>query len=265
MANVEFGLRSIGTNAQFYRYEDVGGVPTKVSIGYALKPSGITLNPGVTTADVKTKDCYGATVTALTYIEEQQPTVEVTFPAASADVIGLIFGNSFEAQSNVPIVVPFEISATTTTFAARPVTEVGYYVGASNSAANARAWTIDPATALTKELVIGSDVTIDDHMSFTISQALVDAKAEIRGWVQTNATTAGVMSSKAIGLVGMNLFGVDYAGRAVEFDAELCSLAFGATLAAGSDPQVTFRILPNPASVSKKGYDWKFIPKKVSC
>jgi hypothetical protein len=261
MANVNFGLRTIGSNAQLFQYVDVAGVPAKRSLSYAVKPTGATIDPGITLGDLKTTDCYGATTTALTYIQETQPTIQLTFPAPSADVLGLIFGNSFATANNTPIPVPFELTATQTTFPARPSTEIGFSVAPG---AIARAWTISP-TGITTELVIGSDVTIGAQMQITLSQALVDAGAEVRGWVMATASTAAVMSSTAIGLVGIYLTGVDFGGRVATFSAEYCSLAFGASLAAGSDPQVTFRILPNPNSISKKGYDWVFPGKLVSC
>lgn len=240
-------------------------------VGLLLPPSDVTVNPGLSVERIATKLASGEMATALKYVQDSQPTVNLTFDAAGPDMEQFIHGRTIATETSFESPVYFEHNVTGTTGTAVATNVYGYTVTEQVPGTDeVYVYTID-AFGSAKELTLvdyttgptgDNQIAIGPALALKLSANLVGET--IYGKVQATFATGKRMSKIALNEVSIMLVGITFRGDTVKvFAAKKCSPNFGNEIGSQPQRQCAFEILTSGPSYSGKGYDINELPYRL--
>lgn len=252
---------------RFYPDPNNFGQVLESPVGLLLPPSDVTLNPGLSVERIGTKLASGEMATALKYVQDSQPTVNLTFDSAGPDMEQFIHGRTIVTDTNFEAPVYFEHNVTGTTGSAVATNVYGYTVAEQSPGDDVYAYTIDSygsAKALTLvDYTTGptgdNEIAIGPALALKLSANLVGET--IYGKVPATFATGKRMSKISLKEVSIMLVGITFRGDTVKvFTAKKCSPNFGNEIGSQPQRQCAFEILTSGPSYSGKGYDINELP-----
>lgn len=275
MADAQLGFRTITRAFITRKYFDESGILQEAAIALPLPPESAEINPGVSLEKIKTKQIQGPTTTALTYKNETEPELRMTFGLGGPQIEQMIHGQVVVADTSytAPVYFEFKNKPGVLTVPARAAGVFGYDVAAQDPlVSNAIAYYIDPDTKLAVDLELiafsgtpsGNQFAIGANLQIKVSSTLAATGYNVYGRVDGSFPTLSRMSSEEMSQVGVTLLGVNFDGKARVFTARFCSLLYGTSLSAEPQREVSLQILPDPEDGTGTGYQIIDLPDKVA-
>lgn len=267
MTNILYTLRKL--YRVFLLYQDINS-PKPIAI-YA-NPDDVSLEPGIKTAEIKTTNCTGETVTALSYPDGIEGMLTLSFPSAGPELESLFLGRTWEKRTNVSAPVLLELNSSTDTFAPKTTGYYGYTIAAQIAATTqAKAYYVDPVTKLSTDIeivdaVVAGDtnsMTIGDGGGGTLSSDLIGQ--EIQAVVPAIFPQATMLTGNQIGLISAYILGINFDGTARVITARNLSVEYGESLKTDPKRQIKFKILRDDRDGTGLGFSMWDLPVKIAC
>ena len=275
MADAQLGFRTITRAFLTRKYFDESGILQEAAIALPLPPESAEIDPGVSLEKIKTKAIQGPTTTALTYKNETEPQLKLSFGLGGPQIEQLIHGQVVIADTSytAPVYFEFKNKPSVVTVPARASGVLGYDVAQQDPlVSNAIAYYIDPDTKMAVDLELiafsgtpsGNQFAIGANLQIKVSSTLAATGYNVYGRVDASFPTLSRMSSEEMSQVGVTLLGVNFDGKARVFTARFCSLLYGSSLSADPKRDVNLQILPDPEDGTGTGYQIIDLPDKVA-
>lgn len=274
MADAQLGFRTI-TRAFITRYYYDAGVLKEAAIALPLPPESAEINPGVSLEKIKSRAITGPINTALTYKNETEAELRLTFGLGGPQIEQMIHGQVVVSDTSytAPVYFEFKNKAGVTAIAAKASGVFGYDVAQQDpSTSNAIAYYIDPDTKMAVDLELiafsgtpsGNQFAVGANLAIKVSSTLAATGYNVYGRVDADFPTLSRMSSEEMSQVGVTLLGVNFDGKARVFTARYCSLLYGTSLSAEPQREVSLQILPDPDDGTGTGYQIIDLPDRVA-
>ncbi|PSB24960.1 hypothetical protein [Stenomitos frigidus] len=249
------------TRLGIFRQVKIEGAIVLVPVGIPASPKKVGINPGDSIEEPTELTMGGKLVPSFSYVKESKSEIEIEFDSATTEIEQLIHGNVVGAGTNVHGYVYAEFN-TASLPPARVEGQIGYSVTAQDANSKAQVSYIDLTTKLSAPIAVeavdatlaGDQITIDAHMSFTVSAALAEKAVEVHAWVPCVIPTAAIITAKPIGLVSVFAQGINHDDTARLVIARNCARLAGGQISSDPGRSVKLRILPDVTDGTGLGY-----------
>lgn len=271
MADPIVSFRTV-SRMMLVRYGLVSGVLTPYPIAIPMNPENAVLNPGLTNGELKQTSFKGEMQTVLTFLEESNPQLELTFGGATPEIEAAMVNRIAQTETGQQSWVYFEATATATSLPGRVSGQHGHEVALQVAATSlAIVYYIDALTKLARPLTVvdsgptGDQIVIGANLALTLSPQLVAAGVNIYGWVPgvtfSNSTRVG---SNSPVLYGAYLEGVCFDETVRTLTCNRMSWMPGGNFEKAPGRSLTLKVLPDASDTTGLGYTIRYFRGRVA-